>query len=181
MAMRRLRERSQDIDLFHPDSAFSAIALDLAARAHIELDVTNRTNLWGNIEVADIEADAEVVERLEIEGFGIEIAAISPETLFVIKASSMREKDRDDLPLLLPATTPKRVMARADALISTLNDSFLAGEAVINMILELQIVTLELATPDWFLDAPRLSTQYRTLLLEYFGVELRSTKHPRCR
>ena len=170
--MRRLREKSLDIDIFHPDDAFTEIAREMEERSGYRIDVTNRRTLWGEIEVLDIESDAEVMETLEIEGFSVDIAAISVETLFVIKASSMRDKDRADLNTLMTATDPAKVMARAEYLIQSLGYHYLKQEILANLLAEMQLVLLDAVSPSWFTNAPTLVRDFGDFIEMEFGVHI---------
>ncbi|MHB1903762.1 MAG: DUF6036 family nucleotidyltransferase [Ferrimicrobium sp.] len=170
MAMRRLRERSLDIDIFHPDDAFAEVARELEERSGYRIDVTNRRTLWGEIAVLDIESDAEVMETLEIEGFTVDIAAISPETLFVIKASSMRDKDRADLGAIMTATSPEKVIERAGYLIGSLEYRYLKQEILANILAEMQLVLLDAVSPSWFTHAPTLVRDFGDFITNEFGV-----------
>ena len=169
MALRGLRDESEDVDIFHPSDALRVIAEDIEQQSGFRIDVTSKNNLWGELRIRDIEQDAEVVESLEIEGFVVDIAAISPETLFVIKASSMREKDRDDLPLLTAATTQQEVIMRAEYLLNTLETKHMREEFLANIVSEMQLAYLEVAKPEWFAQARHLANEHKDFLKEQFG------------
>jgi len=172
MALRRLRDESEDIDIFYPDDALRIIAEDIERRSGFRIDVTSKNNLWGQLRIQDIEQDAEVVESIDIEGFAVDIAAISPETLFVIKASSMREKDRDDLPLLTRVTTQQEIITRAEYLLKTLETRHGQEEFLANIVAEMQLVYLEAAKPEWFAQARELALEHNDFLKEQFGIDI---------
>ncbi len=167
MVLRGLRERSEDVDLYHPDEDFAPIASDLERRSGLRIDVTHRKNLWGDLVIRDIEHDAEVLERVEIEGFSVDLAAISPQTLFVIKASSLREKDRSDLFLLAPVVTPQNVLARAQGLLEGLED-YLREDILCNLVSELQMVYETPLEEGWFREAGMLWERYGATLASTF-------------
>jgi hypothetical protein len=177
MSLRRIRDKSEDVDIFYPDDAFRTIAEDLERRSGIRIDVTNKKNLWGTLKIHDIEQDARVVESLDIEGFTVDIAAISPETLFVIKSSSMRDKDRLDLGLLMDVTTPAQILARAECLLTTLESRGEREEFVANILSEMQLVLLEEVKPEWFAHAHSLASEHRNFIREQFGVSINDTRH----
>jgi len=172
ISLRRLgRNQTNDIDLFHPDDAFHALVREYEERSGIRIDVTNRRNLWGSLTVRDIETDASVVESIDVGGFTVDLAAISPDTLFVIKACSMREKDRADLPLVLAATTVPDVMKRAETLLASL-DRYERVESFLNLVAELHLVTQTMVGPSWFVKADALRKTFAPYVLEQFGVDL---------
>lgn len=178
MAMRGLRDESNDVDIFYPDDAFAPIAEDIEKRSGFRIDVTSKTNLWGSLRIHDIEQDAEVLESLEIEGFTIDIAAISPETLFVIKASSMRNKDRDDLPLLVPVVTPQGILYRTSVLLQHTESRSMQEDVLSNILSEMQLAYMDVAKPEWFSQAPALTRKYGPIIADQFGVNLISTDVP---
>lgn len=55
MALRRLRDESEDIDIFYPDDALRIIAEDIERRSGFRIDVTSKNNLWGQLRIQDIE------------------------------------------------------------------------------------------------------------------------------
>ena len=113
-----------------------------------------------------------MLESLEIEGFTLDIAAISPETLFVIKSSSMREKDRSDLPLLKQVTSPQEIIARSEYLLKTLETRQGREECLANILSEMQLVYMEPAKPEWFTQAREIAREYKGLLALQFGIDV---------
>ena len=175
LAMRGLRDQSSDIDIFQDEDAFAEVARELETMSGHKIDVTNDYRLWGGLDVYDIESDAEVMETLDVEGFSVDIAAISVETLFVIKASSMRDKDRADLPAIMAATTPERIMERTQSLVLALDDRYLEEEVLGCVISEIQLVVLDLVQPGWFATTPELSKRHGKFLKDEFAL---NTKAP---
>lgn len=173
MSMHGLRSLSEDIDLYSPDDAFAPIAVEIERASGLRIDVTSKTTLWGILNIHDIEKDAVVKESVIIDGFMVDIAAISPETLFVIKASTMRNKDRDDLPLILLHTSPERIMQRLESLLKSQDDR-VAEETLLNVISELQLVELSPVNMDWFELSPGLVKTYGRVLSCEFGINPRS-------
>ncbi len=172
MALHNIRPISNDIDLYAPEDAFLPIALDLEKRTGIRIDVTSKTNLFGHINVRDVEQDAQVLERVTMEGFQIDIAAISPETLFVIKASTMREKDRADLPGLWNVVTPQDILKRTQTLLPNLDTSWTGEETLLNILSEMRLSGMSQVEASWFRDAPVLAKKYASLIEEAFGVDI---------
>lgn len=153
MILHGLRDDSEDVDLFSNETAVERIALDLEAESGYRVDVTSQKTLWGELNIHDIEQDAVVLENLVLEGYSVDIAAISPETLFVIKSSTMREKDRDDLFLIFPATSPEKIFSRFASLWKSQEIS-VRSEALINIVSEVQLVTKSPVSSSWFSDVP---------------------------
>ncbi|MEY2341507.1 hypothetical protein AB4090_05275 [Acidithiobacillus sp. IBUN Pt1247-S3] len=145
MAYHDMRKLSEDIDLYCPEDAFLPLAAELEAASGLRIDVTSQTTLFGQLDIRDIEKDAQVMENVEVEmdgkSFSIDIAAISPETLFVIKANTMREKDRDDLPAILEKTSPEQVFQRLEVLLSHASSWGARRDLLLNVANEMQIVS----------------------------------------
>lgn len=179
MALHGCRPLSEDIDLYAPEDAFAPIAAEIERESGLRIDVTSKTTLWGVLNIHDIEKDAVVKESVIVDGFVVDIAAISPETLFVIKASTMREKDRDDLPLLINHTSPDRIMVRLESLLKS-QDACLFEETLSNVISEIQLVTLEPISPAWFADAPRLAEHFGDQIERDFGTNVRTGRSGGC-
>ena len=133
MALHGVRDESEDVDLYVSVREMESIATEIEASSGYRIDVTSKTNLWGRIDVWDIESDAVMMENMEIEGYYVDLAAISPETLFIVKASSMREKDRNDLSVVLPLTSPEKIMERFASL-WTRQDFFVRDESLVNIL-----------------------------------------------
>lgn len=171
MAMHGLRPLSEDIDLYAAEDAFAPIAESIERQSGIRIDVTSKTTLWGTLNIRDIEADAQVTESVEIDGFRVDIAAISPETLFVIKASTLRTKDRDDLPLIWPSVTIDKLMSRAESLLEK-HDEHTANDVLMNLLSEIQVVALEPVSAEWFTEAPGLAERFRDQIERDFGVNV---------
>lgn len=97
----------------------------------------------------------------------MDIAAISPETLFVIKASTMREKDRDDLPAIWGSVSPEGIFGRADYLLQSL-DICEAEDVLLNLVSEVQLVSQCIAQAAWFARAPFIRDHWGDLLKQAF-------------
>ena len=153
MAYHDMRKLSEDIDLYCPEDAFLPLAAELETATGLRIYVTSQTTLFGTLDIRDIEEDARVMENVEVEmdgkSFSVDIAAISPETLFVIKANTLREKDRDDLPAILEKTSPEQVFQRLEVLLSHAGSWGARRDLLLNVANEMQIVTLDLR-PEWF-------------------------------
>ena len=167
MALYGFRAISEDIDLYSADPAFQDIASALEHELDLRIDVTHKQNLWGNLHIPDIEQDAHIVERLTLEGFSVDIAAISPETLFVIKASTMREKDRKDLFAIWKSVSPEGIFGRADSLLQSL-DIYEAEDVLMNLVSEVQLVSQRVPQATWFSRAPFIREHWGDLLKQAF-------------
>lgn len=169
MALHGLRKLSEDADLYCIEDAFLPLAMELEKETGYRIDVTNKTTLFGALNIPDVEADAQVLEKVPVihEGqtFLVDIAAISPETLFCIKGNTLREKDRDDLPAILSVTTPNAVFRRLDALLQHL-DKWEGQDVLFNLVDEMQIVTLEVPQKEWFDGCHFIEKRYARALEE---------------
>ena len=178
MALQDMRPLSEDIDLYAPEDAFMEFAMQLERDTGMRIDVTGKTTLWGDLNVLDIEADAQVKAQVDIvmdgNTFHVDIAAISPETLFVIKASTLREKDRDDLPLILEKTCPQKVFQRADFLLRHV-DRWVAEDVLSNLVSEMQLVTLEQANQKWLDGCTYLKNTFPAVFREH-GMETKPAR-----
>ncbi len=149
-----------------------SIATEIERSSGYRIDVTSKTNLWGKIDVWDIESDAVMIENLEIEGYYVDLAAISPETLFIVKASSMREKDRNDLSVVLPLTSPEKIMERFASL-WTRQDFFVRDESLVNILSEIQLVNKTIVSPEWFaLVPPNILKKWHPMMEDAFGIDI---------
>jgi len=172
MAFHNMREQSEDVDLFFKDLDFEYAVKQVEEETEYRIDVTSEKNLWGDLVIPDIEKDAKVTDFFVFEGHDVQIAAISPETLAVIKASSMREKDRLDIPLILKKTTPEEILARFACLWTSQRPS-VAKEALINIVGEIQLALREPVSPEWFQKVPtEIQKKWANSLKENFGMSL---------
>ncbi len=152
MMLHGLRGQSADVDLFTKDQGVPQVAGMVQAQVDgqpIDIDVTSNPYLWGEVPVTDIEDDAQVVEQVEIEpGEFVSIAAISKETLFILKACSGRDKDMPDVVRLASRTSPEAVVRRL-ATISDRTDADLS-EQVYKVLATLQENHGWSLLPEWF-------------------------------
>ena len=181
MVLRDLRSTSEDVDVFVLDEELVQVARILEEETGFTVDVTANRNIWGELDIYDIEEDAEVMKNFDLAGHTVDLSAISSETLFVIKASSLREKDKDDLELLMPYVDPKELMLRVATLFAHQTDSYYAEEMVVNVIGEVQVLTGEPIREEYF---ERLSEEMRSSIMpivdENFGLVM-SHSTPRVR
>lgn len=121
LAILRIRERSDDLDLYLSevdDGAVDATVNRYRAKygAQFKIDVTPANTLCGAFAVKDIE-ESPVTESIEIEGRSIQIRVLSPETMYLIKVAADRPKDRDDVPLIGKHCDYAALIARAKRLL----------------------------------------------------------------
>lgn len=150
MVLRGLRHASDDVDVFVFDEELLRIAKQLELDTGYTVDVTLDKNLWGDLNIYDIEEDAQIMKQIPMAKYKVDLAAISAETLFVIKASSLREKDKNDLSLILPNIEIDKLIYRAGTLFINQPDPFYAEEMLINVLGEIQVLTGEPIKPDFF-------------------------------
>ncbi len=84
----------------------------------------------------------------------------------------MREKDRDDLPLLTRVTTQQEIITRAEYLLKTLETRHSQEEFLANIVAEMQLVYLEAVKPEWFAQARELALEHNDFLKEQFGIDI---------
>lgn len=116
MAAWGIRSLSRDVDLYTPEISDEIVheVEDELRDLHgprFRLDVTTGENLWGVILVRDL-ACAPKVGTMAIGEREYELKALSIEDLFLLKLSSGRAQDLEDLPLLAARTTPAALLAR---------------------------------------------------------------------
>jgi hypothetical protein len=150
MVLRGIRRASEDIDLFSIDPPLIALAAQIEKETGIPIDITTQHTLWGELNIYDIEEDAQILENIPILGHTVKIAAISPETLFVVKSASMRIKDREDLPLLITHASPPAIIRRAFQLYKNQEDPYHAEEMFINVLSEIQLALCSPLKPEYF-------------------------------
>jgi predicted nucleotidyltransferase len=178
MVLRDLRSTSEDVDVFVLDEELINVARVLEAETGFTVDVTSNRNLWGELDIHDIEDDAEVMKNFDLAGHNVNLSAISAETLFVIKASSLREKDKDDLELLWPYVDPQELMVRVGTLFSNQPDIFYAEEMVVNVLGEMQVLTGEPVQISYFDRVPEeLRSAIMPIVEENFGAMMAASSH----
>jgi hypothetical protein len=181
MVLRDLRSTSEDVDVFVLDEELVQVARLLEDETGYTVDVTANRNLWGELDIYDIEDDAEVMKNIDLAGHVVSLSAISAETLFVIKSSSLREKDKNDLELLMPHVDPKVLMLRVATLFSRQPDPYYAEEMVVNVIGEMQVLTGEPVHEDYFNLIPEdMRMAIMPIVEENFGAVMNASS-PRVR
>ena len=102
LAAHGIRGQSVDVDLYAEadlDVIIPELESELKPRfgPSFRLDYTTVPNIWGPVFIRDI-ADEPLIERLHVAGQSVDLRALSPEDLFLIKIVANREKDQRDLP-----------------------------------------------------------------------------------
>lgn len=168
MMLHGLRPQSEDVDLFATETVMETVAAEIEAESGIHIDVASRNTLWGDLRIPDIESDAEIVSQVDLDGTVVDIAAISPATLFVLKAVSLRDKDHADLRNIMPPVTPASVLARMAALWP--HQGGRAGEALVNLVDEILVLKRSGVEESWLSDVPdSVRQQWEPLLAHHFG------------
>lgn len=168
MAMHGLRDSSGDVDLYIPDRRMASLAAEMEKEIGYPIDVTWKNTLWGSLKITDIESDAVVMEHALVNGETVDIAAVSVETLFILKTASMRPKDKQDLFILMPPATPQSVFGRFAQLWSQ-QEPHLAEQCLSDLAAEIQMVTRQPIALAYLDAIPEpVKTQWVTLLLEDF-------------
>lgn len=174
MVLRDLRATSEDVDIFVIDEELIRIAAILEQETGYSVDVTTDRCLWGPLRIYDIEEDASVMEKFELAGHKVSISAISPETLFIIKATSLREKDRDDLELIWPHVDPQALMARVGCLFGNQENPFYGDEMVINVAAEIMVMSRAPLNEDYFELVP---DEVREQIMQLVDMNFSSVMH----
>jgi hypothetical protein len=104
LAILRIRERSDDLDLYLSEVDDDAVESTVKRYRSMygpqfKIDVTPANTLWGPFAVKDIE-ESPVTDNIEIDGQLVQIRVLSPETMYLIKVAADRPKDRDDVPII---------------------------------------------------------------------------------
>ena len=143
LCIRGLRDQSYDVD-FYGAREFLLAAASLEKELLSEygdefrIDGTMSDTIWGRIKIGDI-ADSPVVGKYLYGNQDFEIRALTPETLFIQKADSGREKDLADLVLIAPSTTPERIANRLGKFIQY-SDPNETADLIANVFGEIQVV-----------------------------------------
>ncbi len=117
LAAQRIRERSDDVDLYMSEMEDAAVAAvqDKYRRKHghsFKIDATPVNTLWGDIAVNDID-QSPTIATLDVDGHAVEIRALSAETMYLLKVAAYRTKDIPDLPLIAARCSSQSLLARA--------------------------------------------------------------------
>ncbi|MHB1953516.1 MAG: DUF6036 family nucleotidyltransferase [Acidobacteriaceae bacterium] len=173
MVLHGFRPQSEDVDLFATETAMETVAAEIEVQSGIHIDVTRRNTLWGELRIPDIESDAEIVSQVDLNGTIVDIAAISPATLFILKAASLRDKDHADLQKIMPPATPASVLARMAALWPYQTQgrhAEVAHEALVNLVDEILVLKRSGVEESWLSDVPdSVRQQWGPLLTHHFG------------
>ena len=108
----QIRAYSRDVDIYMPEISADAVEiveqeLRTVHGPAFRLDVTTGENLWGTILLRDI-ATSPVLGTVA----GLELRALRIEDLFLLKLSSGRARDLEDLALIAPRTTAEALVDR---------------------------------------------------------------------
>jgi len=184
MALNGLR-MSSDIDLF----VSSQPELEALVEKHIgtwrkkygeefSVDLTTSDYAFSeSIRVADIQATrsmgfAKDAESGDVYGYGI----LDTETLFIAKCCSGREKDAQDLGLILNHSSPEKILERLNTMI-TFNNKFNGREAIELVFASIQLETMQLIKPEWIEMLSNLEPEDRDDLYDTFGIEPEQPTH----
>lgn len=159
-----IKDESKDIDIYCKDEGMIAIAREIEAETGFMIDITSDKDLWNSdIIIHDIEEDAQLSDKFVIKChynhdgslFDSRVAAVSPETLFVIKAMSMRDQDRDDMLLLSKKTTPIKIMNRAATLLAKDASKQMEAADILSLLIsEIQLGFNEIFNSEWLKTDP---------------------------
>jgi hypothetical protein len=117
LAALRIRERSDDVDLYMSEMEDAAIlsVQDVYRRKYgpaFKIDATPVNTLWGDIAVNDID-ESPTITTLQVETHTVDIRALSAETMYLLKVAAYRSKDIPDLPPIAAGCSSQSLIARA--------------------------------------------------------------------
>lgn len=117
LAALRIRERSDDVDLYMSeidDAAIDTVTQKYRARYGFDfkIDATPGNTIWGSFAIDDID-QSPTVATIEIGDVAVRIRALTPETLYLVKVSADRPKDRIDVPLIASKCSYDSLLPRA--------------------------------------------------------------------
>ncbi|MFL9611097.1 hypothetical protein ACKF11_13500 [Methylobacillus sp. Pita2] len=100
----KMRNEIGDFDIYTDDMAlFNAWTREKAP----DLDVTTHHNFWGQVTIGDA-MKSPIVHLDEI----VRIRCLAPIDLFIMKADAARERDLEDLALMVPMLDPMDILER---------------------------------------------------------------------
>jgi hypothetical protein len=116
LAALRIRERSDDVDLYMSeidDAAIDTVTKKYRAQYGFEfkIDATPGKAIWGSFEIDDID-QSPTVATIEIGDVAVRIRALTPETLYLVKVAADRP-DRIDVPLIGLKCSYESLLSRA--------------------------------------------------------------------
>jgi hypothetical protein len=117
LAALRIRERSDDVDLYMSeidDTAIDTVTKKYRAQYgfNFKIDATPGNTIWGSFAIDDIDRSP-TVATIEIGDVAVRIRALTPETLYLIKVAADRSKDRIDVPLIASKCSYESLLPRA--------------------------------------------------------------------
>jgi hypothetical protein len=117
LAALRIRERSDDVDLYMSeidDTAIDTVTKKYRAQYgfNFKIDATPGNTIWGSFAIDDID-QSPTVATIEIGDVAVRIRALTPETLYLIKVAADRPKDRIDVPLIASKCSYESLLPRA--------------------------------------------------------------------
>jgi hypothetical protein len=116
LAALRIRERSDDVDLYMSeidDTAIDTVTKKYRAQYgfNFKIDATPGNTIWGSFAIDDID-QSPTVATIEIGDVAVRIRALTPETLYLIKVAADRPKDRIDVPLIASKCSYESLLPR---------------------------------------------------------------------
>jgi hypothetical protein len=117
LAALRIRERSDDVDLYMSeidDTAIDTVTKKYRAQYgfNFKIDATPGNTIWGSFAIDDID-QSPTLATIEIGDVAVRIRALTPETLYLIKVAADRPKDRIDVPLIASKCSYESLLPRA--------------------------------------------------------------------
>lgn len=173
LCARQIREHSLDIDLYAP-ARFLPLIAEIEEKwkpvfgEDFFIDVSTDEYMFGRIRVKDPATEGSAF-ALEHEGATFDIRALTPETLFILKAEASREKDIQDLALLSKHTTPEKILDRF-AVMARDNPIYEMRSLASTVLGEIQANYGIPVSPAW-VDRMKFPAKIRSEVLEDFGLD----------
>lgn len=173
LCARQIREHSLDIDLYAPARLLPLIA-EIEEKwkpvfgEDFFIDVSTDEYMFGRIRVKDPASEGSAFS-LDYEGVRFDVRALTPETLFILKAEASREKDIQDLALISKHTSPERILDRF-AIMARDNPVYEMRSLASTVLGEIQ-ANYGIPVSSVWVDRMKFPSKIRAEVLEDFGLD----------
>jgi len=185
MAFNGLR-LSSDVDMYVSEegqAALLGIVSDLMPKwterfdDDFAIDITTNDYVFSKtIRIADIQQASKLgFAKIGDDTYGYGI--LDAETIFIAKCCSGREKDIEDLSLIMEHSSVDKIIERLNEMIK-FNNRFNGREATELVLASLRMETMTLVNKDWIKKLTNMDSQERSEIYRIFGVEEETIDHP---
>lgn len=176
MCINKIRMASYDIDVYCGESTFKVAALlegKFKAKYgnRFRLDVTMDSKIWGSINIGDI-ADSPIYDTIELDGNLYPVRTLDPATLFILKSSSARDRDIDDVDVIRDHVKIDSILKRMAELVKFNPDT----DFIETVLSEIQAQYLE-PISEAMIDKLNLDGQRKRELMESFLIARSAISH----